>query len=397
MTETIGDRVKESIPLHLSQRALAPEIGMTHDALSRAIRNQRNFSALELARLAALLSVDTHWLITGESDPFKVRLAARHLWGQTADERADQDASDTAIIRRVVSAYRAAYEPTGLPAEGTTPLPVDPRELRALLPDPDIRTLAVQVEDVLGIDIIRDPGLTTDYSFRIGDHAVVLLKSTAHWFRANWSIAHELGHLALGHHVNERTTEAEERPADAFASEFLLPEEVMGKVDWRAMTAPALSVWLWDQGVSTAALFMRLRELRLTPSAEVREALTLTTPKLLRAHLDAIIEATQGTVDNAGAGTLTRPSAHGPWASRRFDIIVERENVTTGRQFPDHLVWALTERVEAGEADPYLLAWVRDVPVDDLSWPEPDTDSPLTEPQETVRATGDWFELLQTR
>ena len=41
MVSDIGGRVRDSIPAHLSQRRLAPEIGMTHDALSRAINGQR--------------------------------------------------------------------------------------------------------------------------------------------------------------------------------------------------------------------------------------------------------------------------------------------------------------------------------------------------------------------
>lgn len=346
---------------------------MAHDALSRAINGQRHFSALEIAQLAERLGVDTHWLITGEQDPFQVRLAARHTWGRSS---ADEDERDAEIVARVVEAYRAAYAAEGAVPRPTGALPADPGRLRELLPNADIRGLSEQVEGALGIDIVRDPGLSTDYSFRIGSHAVILLKSTRYWFRANWSIAHELGHLALGHHVHERTTPAEEAPADAFAGDFLLPEAQLRAVDWQTITRGELARWVWAAGVSTTALSRRLGDLSLGMSQQVREALDKSTPKLMRAHVELL---------RAG-------QAYG-------DPIWERENRTTGRQFPQHLVTTLTNRVEVGEADPYLLAWVREVPVDDLSWPEPDVDSPSAEyaRRDADENDSQWFDLLEER
>ena len=277
--QSIGERVKASIPLHVSQRQLAPEVGMTHDALSRAINGQRHFSAVEIASIAARFGLDTHWLITGEQDPFNVRLAARHPWG---DGSAEQEESDATIIARVVEAYRAAYAEEGHVPTAVAPLSSDPNELRKVLADAaggaGVRDLADQVANVLGVDIVRDPGLQTDYSFRIGNHAVVLLKSTIYWFRANWSIAHELGHLALGHHVYDRTSLAEEIPANEFAGSFLLPTDAVRSVNWQTMTTEQLTLWLWDAGVSTTALARRLRTLGIEASDDVREALDETTP-----------------------------------------------------------------------------------------------------------------------
>lgn len=81
------------------------------------------------------------------------------------------------------------------------------------------------------------------------------------------------------------------------------------------------------------------------------------------------------------------------------DPIWARENATTGRQFPAHVVAALTEQVEAGNADPYLLAWVREVPVDELTWPEPDVENLPSRLEEISAETGDtqWFDLLEAR
>lgn len=358
---------------------------MTHDALSRAINGQRHFSAVELASLADLLNVDTHWLITGEQDPFKVRVAARHLWAASSEEQRD---SDNAIIARVVDVYRTAYAEVGHVPTAVASLPEDPAALRSLLSanlsvvgaggvGGGVRYLADQIQEVLSVDIVRDPGLQTDYSFRIGTHAVVLLKSTIAWFRANWSIAHELGHLALNHHVEDRTSTSDEAPANAFAGEFLLPAEQMCTVDWANMRTADFAAWLWNAGVSTHAMRNRLSQLGITASDEVRAAVMEPTPRLMRNHVEAI---------------RSQAPSHG-------DPIWERENATTGRQFPEHVVTALTERVETGKADPHVLAWVREVPVDDLYWPEPDLDgvSPEYADLSSRADETDWFGLLDDR
>jgi Zn-dependent peptidase ImmA (M78 family) len=302
-----------------------------------------------------------------------------------------QKENDDAIIARVVDAYRTAYAAKGHVPSSVAPLPSDPSAVRNLLAASvhgveaagvggtggNVRFLADRIQDVLGVDIVRDPGLQTDYSFRIGEHAVVLLKSTVNWFRANWSIAHELGHLVLGHHVADRTTTADEGPANAFAGEFLLPEGDIRTTDWQRMTVPDLALWLWDAGVSTAALRYRFSQLNISASDDVREAIQEPTPKLMRAHVELIRRQSQ---------------------SQR-DPIWERENATTGRQFPEHVVVALTERVEAGKADPHILAWVREVPVDDLYWPEPDLDASSADYAElSSRAEEtDWFGVLDAR
>lgn len=380
MSTSIGDRVRESIPADVSQRRLAPEVGMTHDALSRAINGQRHFSAVELAKIAGRLGRDIHWLITGEHDPFRVRLAARHLWAQGSVE---QEEDDGKIVQRVVDAYRTAYDDVGHVPSSVAPLPSNPVELRTRLADTDsgsadcignVRFLADRIQDVLAVDIVRDPHLQTDYSFRIGEHAVMLLRSTTHWFRANWSIAHELGHLVLGHHVSGHPNAIDEEPANAFAAEFLLPAERIRANDWQHMSRSDFTLWLWNAGVSTAAMRTRFKELGISISQDVHDAIQEPTPKLMRAYVGLIRHQTR---------------SHG-------DPIWERENATTGRRFPEHVVTTLTERVEAGRADPHLLAWVREVPVDDLYWPEPDIDAPSDEyARLSSRAEQtDWFGLL---
>lgn len=366
MTSSIGTRVREAIPRGMNQQMLAADIGMTPDALSRALNSQRHFSALELAEIARVLDQDLSWIITGAEDPFKVRLAARHLWDGGP---AHSEANDLDLIDRVSEVYRTAFS-TVVPQSGS-PLPTTPSELRALLPEGPASTLSERLESALGIDIIHDPSLLTDYSMHLGGRPVILLKSTPHWFRANWSLAHELGHLALGHH-GDAPDQSNEWPANVFAAEFWLPEDLVRRVNWATLSDEELAVWLWDVGVSTIVLQRRLRDLHIEPSEEVIAALELKTQQLMRSHI--------ASLSSTGSG----------------DPIWERENRSTGRRFPAAVVARLADRVASGEADPQLLAWVRDVAVDELDelWPDEDNRRELR-PSPSDTSVDEWFGLVK--
>lgn len=184
----------------------------------------------------------------------------------------------------MIAAYKAAF-PSGPPA--SKPLPKNPRTLRDLLNDVFVRQFSDAVENKLGVDIVRVAGLTTDYSLRIGARSVVLLATTPSWFRSNWSLAHELGHLALGHHDGYASTDQRnEAPADQFAANLLLPIDLMSATKWSEMDEAGLARFLWFAGVSTQALKHRLAALEITPAAAVGEALILSTPRLIRTHSD---------------------------------------------------------------------------------------------------------------
>lgn len=347
MTE-IGERIRRLMPFGMSQRQLAERAGMTPDALSRALNGQRGLSPLEVAAIAENLGADTHWLITGTSDPFAVLVAARHTWDARRRARVnDGQQEDQSILDQITLLYRAAFPQGPLPS---TDLPTEPEALRTLLGDPFVRTFASTVEERLGIDVIRIPGLTTDYSIRIGPRAVVVLATQAAWFRSNWSLAHELGHLAHHHHhaydSTRRRTQRDEKQADAFAAAVLLPHPAVAKIA-AAGDEPTVAAAVWDLGVSTEAIRHQLRGAKLLPPQAVSDALNKTTPRLLR--------------DNAAAAIGAGPEA-----------VVVREQGASARRFPATLLSALQAQTERGAASPELLAWALDVPVDDLDFPEPD-------------------------
>ncbi|MGQ4600455.1 ImmA/IrrE family metallo-endopeptidase [Nocardia sp. R6R-6] len=358
----VGDRIRSVMPDGWSQRQLAERTGMKTDALSRALNGQRGFSSVELARIADELGTDLYWLVTGEQDPHRVRIAARHSWDAAQRLRVNPGRpSDDQLLGRVAEAYAAAYPEGPSPTE---PLPENPTAMREVLGEHFVREYGAIVEDRLGVDVVRLPMLSTDYSLSIGSRAVVILTTTPYWFRSNWSLAHELAHFALGHHTGDSTPgEADEAPADQFAAELLLPRDLVVREDWRRMDEPAVVEFLWRTGVSTKALSIRLDSLDVPVSTEVVAALKRRTLDLIRA--------------NAGE---ERGRIGG------VKELIVRQQQSAARVFPPALVDALQKRVGAGAASPEHLAWVLGVPVDEIDFPEPDDDIEAGDDYERVFA-----------
>jgi IrrE N-terminal-like domain len=78
------------------------------------------------------------------------------------------------------------------------------------------------------VDVIRVAELSTAYSFTVGGRPVIAVPATASWFRENWDLAHELGHLAERHDaegISGPEADRREAAANAFAADLLLPAE----------------------------------------------------------------------------------------------------------------------------------------------------------------------------
>ncbi len=333
---------------------------MKTDALSRALNGQRGFSSVELARIADELGTDLYWLVTGEADPHRVRIAARHSWDASQRLRVNPGRPrDDELLSQVAETYAAAFPDGPSPSE---PLPDSAQAMREVLGRHFVREYGAVVEDRLGVDVVRLPMLTTDYSLSIGARAVIILTTTPYWFRSNWSLAHELAHFALGHHKGDSEPgEGDEAPADRFAAELLLPEDLIVQQDWRRMSEPGVAEFLWQTGVSTKALRNRLASLEVSVSTEVVAALKRSTPDLIRANAGE---------DQGAIGGVKQ--------------LIVRQQQSAARVFPAALVDALQRRVEAGAASPVYLAWVLDVPVDEIDFPEPDDDSEFDDDYERV-------------
>ncbi|MBO0855117.1 MAG: ImmA/IrrE family metallo-endopeptidase [Nocardia sp.] len=340
----VGDRIRSLMPSGMSQRVLAGRAGMKPDALSRALNGQRGFSSSELAMIAEELDADLYWLATGNEDPHRVQIAARHSWDANLRVSTNPGrSSDDAILARVVDVYNATFPDGPPPSQALTD---SVARMREILGEDFVRTFGAVVEDRLGVDVVRLPGLTTDYSLTIGERAVVLLATTPSWFRSNWSLAHELAHLALGHHnATAEPAEKDEAPANRFAAELLLPKDVVKRERWDRMDERGLANFLWRTGVSTAALKNRLDGLHIEVPPSFAATLQESTPKLIRTHAEVVGGAQEITV---------------------------RQQDSSARRFPFAVVDALQRRVDAGAVSPEYLAWVLDVPVDEIDFPEPD-------------------------
>lgn len=320
-------------------RDIAADIGMTPDAFSRAVNDKRAFSSIELARIADLLEADLHWLITGEPDPHRLVVAARHDFDHTTGRRdvPGRD-DDDRILQDIALAYRQAFpNPTVAPS-----LPRKPSEVRELLGEDFVRPLAERLEERLDIHVARVSDLSTAYSFAAGGRRVIALQATGNWFRENWSIAHECGHLVLNHH-DDGLTETEwsrhESVANAFAADLLLPSDVLADVDWEHLNAAQLADLVWQWGVSTDALARRLDTLQVSVPDVVREWSDQPTQRLLRRH----------------------------WASETGeDEITLRMEAAAQRRFPLALQEAHLVGIASGDLGKGTLAWMLGIEVDAL-------------------------------
>lgn len=339
---TVGERIRQRIAeLHLAvpEKEIAASVGMNPDVFSRSLNGKRTFTSTELAHLAERLSTSMYWLATGEADPFEARIAARHEYdfvnGWYVD---DQDGSTRVTLDNIELAYRQVYQ--GRNDQRTKV--ANPAEVRDRLGEDFVRDFAARVEETLDIDVVRVEGVRSAYSVRAGGRYCIVVPRSSNWFHQNSSIAHELGHIYLGHFnaSDEAASEAKEGPAFDFGAQILLPADRMRAMDWTTAGRIDVVNFLWDSGVSTKYLANRLRKLSLPYSDEVRNLLSLSTFDVLNRPLE---------------GKSFTPFAVGARTQRAAE-----------RRFPDALIAAHMEAVAIGKAPKETVAWMLDVAPDDL-------------------------------
>lgn len=357
MNDGIGQRVRaaiDALPQKRYDSDIAAELDLTKDAFSRSLSGKRAFTSIELAQLADILGADLHELITGEPDPLAVRFAARHSYNpDTRQHHVPDSDEDRQVLDSVAFAYRQAHE--WLP-EAPDALPTAPGDMRQMLGDDFVGTFAERVETVLGVHVVRVPGLSTAYSFRIDGHPVVVLNAQSNWFRSNFSLAHELAHLALDHHDVTDRDAVHEPAANAFASELLLPEADMRDINWETISEPGLALKVWTYGISTEALANRLDNLGLYSPPILTARPQGSTLRLLRRHRNVI-----PTMQHPGTVfTVVDPISH-------------RYNRSSDRRIPDALVRAHLDGIATGRLNRGTLAWLLQQDPENLPVDEPDT------------------------
>ncbi|MDR7161389.1 XRE family transcriptional regulator [Arthrobacter sp. BE255] len=336
--------------LQMKHADVATAINMTPDALSRSLRGQRNFKLVEMAALADHLNTSIHWLVTGERDPYEVKLSARHQWdpGSRADHPHDWKTAKR-VGNDVAGIYHQAdVGPAGNPTtvgEGCTPNDAAQwaREyLVAGLPAGAVLAdhLADVIERVFGIDVfVIDYDKEFDaYSAEANGAKFIVQKTTGAWWRAVFNVAHEFGHILhsdLAYSDEERMVRADEWWANNFAAELLLPETDMQAFDWAKGSVKDLGEFVVNHRVSTAAMANRVKSLGITPSATLSEALLWKTPRLLQA-------------------------VHSPF------WVAPLEDAYRSPRFPIRIIQAHQVAVAEGRANGQTLAWMLGVPVEDV-------------------------------
>lgn len=349
---SIGDRVIAVMRKRgMAQKTLAEHTQMTPDAMSRALRGQRGFAAVELADIARALDEDVYYLITGELDPARLNFAARHRFDhETKTRSVDGLEEDRDVLIKIQTAFNLAGE-----LSATSKLPADPAKFREILGPGFVERFADKLE-VLGVDVVVLSELTTAYSFTVTGRKVIAVNGSGNWFNENWSIAHELAHHALGHEdVRPCSDKVDvfEAKANNFAAQLLLPEESMRAFDWQSTLCNDLADFLWESGVSTGTVKARLNKLGIVPSHEISAALELKTQGVLRKY----------------------------WSKSRHvqgpDKITDRMARASARCFPTWLRSAHLQRIESGKLNKSYLAWMLGTNEAELEVPDPAPMTPI--------------------
>jgi Zn-dependent peptidase ImmA (M78 family) len=353
----VRERMREVLP-GVKQQEIAERIQLTPDAFSRSLNGKRAFTAIELVELAELLKTSAHWFVTGEPDPFAVKVAGRQTFDHDALAHQSIDWIGEGHILNVIARLYIQVFAEDVPATPPRVRRLDASAIRSAFVGSSsgenwVRRFADTVEEVYGIDVIRVSDAPRDCAIEVLGHSVIVLKETGNWFYENWSIAHELAHILAGDLstvVGDACGDSSaERRANAFAAELLLPESRLRSLAWPTVSSSEIARILWETGVSTRVLLNRLSTLRIDAPSTLRAKLDQPTQRFIRAEL---------------------PDLTGE--------IADRIAAAARRRFPERLVAAHYEAVAAGWLPAAMLEWMLGVENgqlgDELSpeLPEPD-------------------------
>ncbi|MFW0774287.1 ImmA/IrrE family metallo-endopeptidase [Paenarthrobacter nitroguajacolicus] len=303
-----------------------------------------------MAAIADLLNTSIHWLVTGERDPYEVKLSARHAWDPQG--RTDQP-HDWRTAKRVSNDIAGIYHQVGLGAAGqhaTIPAAASPVEaarwarghLEAAMAEGQVLAdhLVTLIERVFAIDVfVIDYDAVFDaYSAEANGAKFIVQRTTGAWWRATFNVAHELGHILhndLAYSDEERAVRSDEWWANNFAAELLLPEADMGSFDWLTEDVKEVAQFAVSHGVSTAALANRVNTLGIWPSREIVKALAWKTPRLLQ-------------------------NAYSPF------WVAPIEDVYRAPRFPGRVIAEHQKAVAEGRISGQTLAWMLGVPTEDV-------------------------------
>lgn len=313
----------------LTQAKVARQVGMSRDALSRALSGQRNFSAPELAELSKMLEVSLDWLISG----------APAIDGTTRLHRHHP----TEILAFPVDAYREVRLSTpavprleaGIDIETAANAAVE--KLSDALGREFVRDLPAAIEAAYGIGVfvLSQEQLFDARAMHSGEINYIMVRATGSWYQGNLVLARELGVLLCG-----RDTETGSNGviaagwAKRFADALLMPEAYIREINWDRQTPRELAGFLWNMGVSAQTLMRRL---------------------------DALSVPRGPALVHADEGTLQLLLWQYPGALKNHRVGAYR-----GPRIPADLFAAHLAGMRQGLVDGSSLAWLLDTPLTDL-------------------------------
>lgn len=258
----------------LTQAELAERAGITQAALSRYESGQREPAPPVLERLASTLGVTDRLLTQAGRAQGGMAVDAHMRRRQTAPATTWRRLEARLNMLRLHTSL--LFEEVSLAAERSIPA-LDPLEIRPAdaarivrmqwrMPIGPVRDLMGWLESAGCMIVGEDFGTSRvdGLSQWIGDHPVVLYNVLAPTDRLRLTLAHELAHLVLH---SETVTDDVELEANAFAAEFLMPEEVIRPV-LRGVKPNRLPDLKREYGVSMQALVERSYQLGLMSAAD---------------------------------------------------------------------------------------------------------------------------------
>jgi Zn-dependent peptidase ImmA (M78 family)/DNA-binding XRE family transcriptional regulator len=273
---------------------LAARINMDPTALSKIENGHRAVKSAELARIADALKVSPLALLEDHPLLSKLPMAARRAGPSITTGGAYDRVLTLAELHVVLAEGGVPTSPNlaAVPDVSERPWLSAAKELAAFAQeklsvvaagDQRLGALADAIEDRLKVDVLieqfDDDALSgaalTDRSFPL-----LFVNSDFSRPRSLFTLAHELGHLLLGHVDEGIALDRElagstdmERMANAFAAIYLMPEEVISKtVERYDRDTPTIVQLAYRFGVSFQTIVYRLHNLRLI-DAEGRDAL----------------------------------------------------------------------------------------------------------------------------
>lgn len=279
---SVAERVLSLIEASgLNRRSFGLRIGLDESKMSKSLSGARRFSSVDLARIADLCQVTVDWLITGEEQPLAV--AARTTSGHAGAALDAAKRYSTLRSDMTSLGYPQPWRPAptsrvkgGYAERGRSLAQAALARVSEAGRSIDTGNLVSLVEEVFGVDVaVVGLGTGFDGLAVSSDEVKLVVLATSHVpARQRFTLAHELGHLLAGDdqdiHLDRdvfdkaQAKDPSEIRANAFASAFLMPEELLrAAVGLTGVTEHAFVTLACDLMVTPSALAYRLLHLRL--------------------------------------------------------------------------------------------------------------------------------------